>query len=416
MPPSNPTHANVRRGSLAERFDPQLNSLTAMRLGLAVTVAVVHAQALGTGTQPVVGSAQLGDLAVDAFFVISGFLVTRSATRLSSLRRFAWHRALRILPGFWVCLIVVALVAAPLIAALQGRPATAVFHGPESSLHYLARNAGVLIRQWDIAGLAEFAPDPAMNGSLWTLFYEAICYTVVGGLLAVGVLGNPRWAAHGSEIVMRIWRWTAQAVHLPGARRRALRRASRPLRNGAHALMASPVARHGTLILTAVVWACDTAQAAGWLSIGHETLLGLLLLFLWGALAHIYAGRVRFPRAALTVAVAALAVALSVSPNYRPLGAPALAYLVIWAAVGLPITWTPATDLSYGIYVYHWPVWLVLSVGNVAQHNLALHIVLGLMITVALAAASWRLVEAPALRLKDARWVDRSTHRPLPTA
>lgn len=120
---------HLARPTLSDRFDPRRNSLAMMRLGLAATVAVVHAQAIGWGDQPAVGSTAVGDLAVDAFFVISGFLVTRSATRLPTLRRFVWHRALRILPGFWVCLLVVALVAAPVMAWLQGRAPHSVLTG-----------------------------------------------------------------------------------------------------------------------------------------------------------------------------------------------------------------------------------------------------------------------------------------------
>ena len=63
----------------------------------------------GPGVAPANGG---GSLAVDAFFVLSGFLVARSYLQLHSVGRYAWHRALRILPGFWVALVVTAAIVA----------------------------------------------------------------------------------------------------------------------------------------------------------------------------------------------------------------------------------------------------------------------------------------------------------------
>jgi peptidoglycan/LPS O-acetylase OafA/YrhL len=123
--------------SLAQRFDPRSNSLSVLRLGLAALVAIVHASAVGWDRQPGIGKTSFGELAVDGFFVVSGFLVVRSALRLPTLRRYVWHRALRIMPGFWASLVVVAFVAAPLVAWLRGRSLAMVFSGPESAFGYV---------------------------------------------------------------------------------------------------------------------------------------------------------------------------------------------------------------------------------------------------------------------------------------
>ena len=118
--------------SLAVSYDPRCNTLDAVRVGLALMVAVSHGIVMRTGDEPTWGSSTLGDLAVDGFFVLSGFLVTGSYQRIDVLTghagfwtvvRFGWHRFLRIMPGFWVCLLVLALVIAPLVAVLEGRPA-----------------------------------------------------------------------------------------------------------------------------------------------------------------------------------------------------------------------------------------------------------------------------------------------------
>ena len=59
--------------------------------------------------------------------------------------RFSWHRLLRIMPGFWVCLLVVALIVAPMVALLQGLPVSTPFVETPTVFHFLAANAGLTL-------------------------------------------------------------------------------------------------------------------------------------------------------------------------------------------------------------------------------------------------------------------------------
>ena len=362
--------------TLRQRFDPRANSLSVLRLLLAATVALVHAQELGWRDQPHLRDTPVGDLAVDGFFVISGFLVTRSAVRLRSLRRFLWHRALRILPGFWVCLLVVALGFAPLLAWLQGVPLTELLTGPESAISFVAVNAGLLMRQWGINGLNDAHGD-AMNGSLWTLFYEAVCYLVVGACVTVGLLRR----------------------HRAGPVRAG--------RRGTRRWVAAKLRAHGVLLLAVAVLLLHTAHVTGLSGAGPDFLTRVLLLFLLGALGHVYAHRIAFPAPLLALAVVVLGVSLALFEDYRSLGAPAFAYLLLWAVVALPWRWEPGADLSYGLYVYHWPVELALVSAGFDVAGRPAFTVTALALAALLAYGSWRLVERPALRRKDATWLDR---------
>jgi peptidoglycan/LPS O-acetylase OafA/YrhL len=71
-------------------------------------------------------------------------------------------------------------------------------------------------------------------------------------------------------------------------------------------------------------------------------------------------------------------------------------------------TWTSRTDVSYGLYIYAWPVQLML-LHRWPLMSLSTLIFLSLAGALALAAMSWRYVEKPALSLK--RRTDRS--RPI---
>jgi len=343
--------------SLAARFDPRHNSLSVMRVSLAVVVAVVHASSIGWQRQPMLGHTELGQLAVDGFFVVSGFLVTASALRLP-LARYAWHRALRILPGFWTCLVVVAFGFAPFIAWQQGRGPDAILTGEQSAFHFLTANALVLMRQWDIGGLMSARDGGALDGSLWTLWYEALCYAGLAALV-------------GAARLLRVQRWCA------------------------------PV------LATAVVlaWAVTVAQALGLVG-GPAFLPRFVVLFGLGGLGRLLAHRVRFTPRLLLASFGVLAASLWLD-DYRTVGAVAFAHLMLWTVVALPLRAEPAVDVSYGMYVYHWPVEQALFAAGAAAWGVTAFSMVALALAAGFALASWRFVEAPALSRKNARWVDR---------
>lgn len=363
------------RGSsvtVAEAFDPRRNSLGALRLALAVLVAVTHATAVGFGHQPRVGGTNVSDLAVDAFFVISGFLVTRSLLRLPTLRRYAWHRFLRIMPGFWACLVVTAVLAAPLAAALTGRPPLSVFTAAQDpAWRYVVVNAALPVLQYPIAGLGggPGSPPEVFDGALWTLKYEAACYVLLAALALAAGLRRRRW----------------------------------------------PVA-----VLCLLVWLAAVVHAAGGPGIDLPALepgetTRFLLVFLLGALAHLYGRSVPVSGALVLLSGAVLAVSLVVLPDYELLGAPALAYLCVWAAIRARLP-EPRWDLSYGVYVYHWPIQFLLALAGLQVVGEELFTVVALTLALGAAALSWVLVERPALGLKDAAWVDGASRRTLPVA
>lgn len=109
-------HANT----LGMLFKRKSNNLNLIRLLAAFSVIYGHASAI-TGHGPadiflqVVGFKFIGGVAVDAFFVISGFLITASAASNNGIKYYLASRVLRIYPALIVCVSVTVLVVGPLL-------------------------------------------------------------------------------------------------------------------------------------------------------------------------------------------------------------------------------------------------------------------------------------------------------------
>lgn len=162
------------------------NNLGFLRLLFASLVLVSHAPELVDGNRSreiltrIFGTLSFGEVAVDGFFLISGYLITQSFDRDPEWRRFLLKRLLRILPGFFVasalCLAIGPLVGGRLReVSLRTYLLDFVFLGPPTVPGAFAGNAY-----------------QSVNGALWTIAYEFRCYLLV---LMLGMIGALRHRA-----------------------------------------------------------------------------------------------------------------------------------------------------------------------------------------------------------------------------
>ncbi|KLO43427.1 acyltransferase [Mycobacterium nebraskense] len=346
---------------LGDVFDPRSNALNAWRLLLAAEVIFIHSWGV-TGRNPSNKPVYqlLLCVGVDGFFAISGFLITASWLGNPRVRHYFTARALRILPGFYACLIITAFVFAPIGVAMQGGSVTKLI-ASGAPLEFVIENSAVALVKFDIGGTPQGVPVAGVwNGSLWSLIWEVMCYLIVAAIGVVG-LASRRWVSPAIFVVALIG-----ASLLP------------PLTSPeelAH--------QQGDVLLPLIFLACRTA-----------------IMFSAGALLYQWRDKIPARWSLVTVSLVIVA-ASSLLPDYRLVAAVPLAYaIIVSGALIHNKRMRLRTDLSYGVYIYAFPIQQLLVIGGLSWLNPFAFFAVATIATLPLAAASWFLVEKPARSLK----------------
>jgi peptidoglycan/LPS O-acetylase OafA/YrhL len=357
--------------SLSSVQDWRVNNFDLIRLLAAAQVAVVHtmsafkmygihATAFNLGVRMFPG--------VPIFFVISGFLISKSYERSTSLRDYYRNRCLRIFPALWVCLV--ASLGVILIAGVS-------VLGPVSSRAWLG---------WWAAQMSlyqQFGPDflkpvglGSLNGSLWTIPVEIEFYLLLPLIYAVFQLRKRRGdvallALLAGSIALH-WYYCRPSLYpdppsvLPGP--------------PDHTFLVETVVPYLWMFLVGVLMQRHWTVLRGFLAgRAHWWLLGYLLICVATKRLHMYVG----------------------SADISPLFLLPLAGLVLSCAVTRPTLSDRLlrdNDISYGTYIYHVLVLNALLVLGVEGRFLSALAALG--ISFGLGAASWWCVERPFLRHK----------------
>lgn len=115
---------------------------------------------------------ELSTLGVFGFFVLSGYLIFQSLQNTAKPGRFLLKRFKRIMPGLMVAAGLIVFVLGPLLSDLGAR----VYLGSAKVYLYWIRTIFFLPTDNLLPGVFEHNPLPFINGSLWTLRYEVLCY------------------------------------------------------------------------------------------------------------------------------------------------------------------------------------------------------------------------------------------------
>ena len=329
---------------LSDRSEGFDNNLNLIRAVAATAVLVSHAYPVTRGMEAIqplklLTGYSLGTLAVYVFFAVSGFLISMSFMRTASWVSFLVARVLRLWPGLLVSLILIAFVMGPLVTDIGARS----YFASASPWTYVPKNASLGYLQYRLNGVF-----PTV-GSIWTLFYEVLCYM---GVFALGVIGILK-----SRMLM---------------------------------LLALPV--YG------VVWVYVETYG---IQYHIDTLQDLSLPFVIGM--YFYQFRDKLPLSIIgALGLGALAILLKGTLAYEPALALALAYGTFWIAYipgGLIRRYNAIGDYSYGIYIYAFPL-QGLAVWLYGPQSPLMNMIISFPMTLICAIASWHWVEKPAMEAK----------------
>jgi peptidoglycan/LPS O-acetylase OafA/YrhL len=348
-----PPSANTRittHPTLASALESRDNNYNAVRLMAAIAVIVSHSYLIlrpGEGVEPLSWSAyNLGATAVNVFFVLSGAMISRSYARHPDLVRFIKARLLRIYPGLIVASLVTAVLIVPFATEV---PATNYLTAPSTWFYPLQVTYDFADARLFDAFTHNIREDT--NAPLWTIRYELFAYVCFAALVLWGIVDRKRLimvAMLGSGIFLGLADILYLTATLPGA------------------------------------------------------LLRFSFAFLIGVVAFQWADRIH-----LSIGLAIISIVLSFALAGFP-GDKVFSILLFGYAA---LTFGGATpsvlpiiqrhDLSYGIYLYGWPIQQGIS------HHIAwdgplifAHMAIALVCASGLAVISWFFVEKPALSIR----------------
>ncbi len=347
--------------TLAAASEKPDNNFNLIRLLAAWVVIYGHSYAISAESGPDLVVRLLnfkfsGGIAVDVFFVISGFLIAASLER-HRLPAFLLARALRILPALIVCVALCAFVLGPWLTT-----SAAYWHHAEVWRYFFDNARLARKMSYYLPGVFAAARNHAVNGSLWTLPIEARLYL---WLALVGLLSLHRRLRFNLLFVL---------------------------------LMA--------LGIWASLHAAPTPE--------KTDLAYCRAFFLTGAFAWI--NREAIPLSwPLLFAILVFAAGLHNTDWFYVGYFLALSYGTLFLAYVPELPVIRQHDLSYGLYLYGWPSQQIVQAIAPATGALA-NTLWATLLAGAFAAASWFLVEAPAMRLKSRLRIRSGTSAATPVS
>lgn len=331
------------------------NSFDVLRLLAAAAVAFGHQLEFAGRPEPALGplGVSLSNTGLFVFFALSGCLIWRSLERDPRPGRFAAARLRRIYPGAAANALACVVFGAAVTTVGQG-----AYWTDRHTWSYLLHGIAIVVPPtvFTLPGVFADARWPEVDTPIWTLKYELLCYV---GAFALHRLAAPRLGA-------------------------------RPALALTTALLAGGGAWH--VAAGALPDAADFyARYNGF------NLLRFGAIFAYGALLSAAEGEGGAPwRLAARLAPAAL-VALVPDPALNRVGQILLVALLAVEVGRTPLLWSAAYrrfgDLSYGVYLYAYPVGSFATARLFTGENFAIVAAMSGAITMGLAVASWWKVE-----------------------
>jgi peptidoglycan/LPS O-acetylase OafA/YrhL len=334
------------------------NNFNLIRIVAAYAVLVTHSFVLAIGMSDAepfhdkIGMT-IGSIAVDIFFLTSGFLVTGSLLTRQSAIEFAWARILRIFPALIAMLLLTVFGVGLLFTTKSYYSYLVDINTYKYFLKCLTLFAGVA---YELPGVFENNPyKNAVNGSLWTMPHEVWMYAILTG----------------------IWVFLRVATKF------------------------RPKAFKFTIISAGFVAGVLVIMTHFGI-IKCSVFMRLFFMFFTGAAFFILKDRIILSHSFFCILATALMLAIFYKEFFFIVYLATLAYILFYVAYipsGLIRKYNKLGDYSYGIYIYAFPVQQSTAALLPGISVLSM-LLISSVITLVIAVLSWHLLEKHVLRLK----------------
>ena len=338
------------------------NSLNLIRLILASFVLILHSYFFME--LPTNEYSYILRLAVPCFFVISGYLIIASAMK-NNIKTYFKKRFARIYPAFLFSIILTIILFAPITFSLNLGHFDIVSYINNSniikyfiySLPFGFQNLGTTLNN---------TPAPTWNGSAWTLKYEFGCYIAIA--LIIFILNKFKFKKEKyAKLIFGLY-----------------------------------------IILTIISISDFMINGKFNENYFNKHLytysIYFLSIFLGGSTVYLISDKLNSSWKIFILSIIFCIIIMSSIPYIIAMEICAIPMIYIILVISIKLKspkWIQKNDISYGIYIYAWPIQTVISCfWNIYSipHNITAYIIICMILTIILATLSWFLIEKPILK------------------
>ncbi|MDJ0920566.1 MAG: acyltransferase [Henriciella sp.] len=327
------------------------NRFDLLRLVFATLVFVYHGAVLTSGGELTIWHRNLGvlaELAIQGFFIASGALVYGSLERSREIADYAGKRIRRLYPAYVVVILVPTVIA--IVINWENTDAMA-----QIARYFGANLLFLNFLQPNLPGLFEDHAITAVNGALWTLKIEVMFYMVLPFVAAILTRLARYWWIGLLILYVGGWIWSVEAAKL-----------EHPFAAQIARQLPGQMAYFASGMALWKLWPVARARPVALLFVGLTLLVGSFVI-----------APLEILRAAALAAVIA-GIAFMPGPTIRA---------ARWG------------DVSYGIYITHFPIVQgLVALGILSALPLLGQIALPAALVLLASYVLWWTVERPSLR------------------